>query len=237
MINKVIPILGLFFLTLSCKETKTIIVANHLVDCEGVAPQKCMLIKESLSEEWTYFYDTIEGFDYEEGFIYELEVAVNQIENPAADGSSLQYSLLKILSKKEKQVVSQNMARSINIQQHEVQDIVYEASTRGSFFQVKINKDLIQRTKDRSLQKISSNKCSKEDWKALLSAIKNIQLEKINALTVPSDKRSTDAALHAKLMIITKTNTYTSIAFDHGNPPIEIKQLVNTILSLSESIE
>lgn len=237
MINKVILWFGLVLLMLSCTDTKTIIVANHLADCEGVAPQKCMLIKESSAGEWIYFYDTIEGFEYEEGYTYELEVSISEIKNPQADGSSLKYSLVKIVSKKQDQNVSQNMTHSLTVQQHEVQYIIYEASTRGSFFQVKINKELIQKTKDRSLQKITSKKCSKEEWGSFLSAIHKIQLEKINTLTVPSDKRASDAALHAKLKIITKTNTYTSVGFDHGNPPEEIKQLVNTILSLSESIE
>ncbi len=230
-------ILSLVFLFSSCQETKQIYIASHLTDCEGVAPQKCMLIKSRPSEEWSYFYDTIEGFSYEEGYFYELEVAVTRIENPPADGSSLQYSLLKILSKEKDQTVGQNMTHSTPIQQQEVSDIVYEASTRGSFFQIKINKDLIQKTKDRSLKEINSKKCSKEDWDTILSFLKNTPIEKIGDLTPPTDKRATDAALHAKLKIITKTNTYTSIGFDHGNPPDEIKQLVKTILSLSESIE
>ncbi len=230
-------ILSLVFLFSSCQETKKIYIASHLTDCEGVAPQKCMLIKSRPSEDWTYFYDTIEGFNYEEGYSYELEVAVTRIENPPADGSSLQYSLLKILSKQKDQTVGQNMTHSTPIQQQEVSDIVYEASTRGSFFQIKINKDLIQKTKDRSLQKINSKTCSKQDWTTLLSLLETIPLEEINTLTPPTDKRATDAALHAKLKIITKTNTYTSIGFDHGNPPEKIKQLVNTMLSLVESIE
>jgi hypothetical protein len=71
------------------------------VDCVGVDPQKCLLYKENLADKWTYFYDTIEGFEYEEGYTYEIEVAVTKIDNPPADGSSLQYVLVKIISKEK----------------------------------------------------------------------------------------------------------------------------------------
>ena len=54
------------------------------------------------SEEWSNFYDEIEGFQYEEGYVYELKVRVEEIENPPMDGSSLRYILIEVLSKKEK---------------------------------------------------------------------------------------------------------------------------------------
>ncbi len=235
--NKFVLLLSLLFLFSSCKETKQVYIASHIVDCIGVGPQKCMLYKESPSDEWTYFYDTIEGFEYEEGYNYKLEVAVSHIKNPPVDGSSLRYTLIKISSKEKDQEMSQNIIDSTISQQEKIVNVVYEASTRGSFFQVKINKDLIEKTKDRNLKETNSVKCSKENWETILSFIKNIQLEKINTLKSPTGKRASDAALHAKLKIITQTQTYTSVGFDHGNPPKEIKQLVKTILSLSESIE
>ena len=78
---------------------KTLFIAPQLADCTGVGPQKCMLIKEGLEDEWTYFYDQIEGFKYEEGFTYELLVNEIQVPNPAADASSIRYELNNIVSK------------------------------------------------------------------------------------------------------------------------------------------
>ncbi len=101
--SKFLLFFNIIVLFSSCQETKRIFIANHLVDCEGVAPQKCMLIKENLADEWTYFYDTIDGFEYEEGYSYEIEVVVTKVENPLADASTLQYSLVKLLSKEKKQ--------------------------------------------------------------------------------------------------------------------------------------
>lgn len=91
-------------MTLACnssamQDSKIIYVAPQLADCTGVGPQKCMLVKEALDDEWTYFYDQIEGFSYEEGYTYELLVEINTVDNPPADGSSLKYTLKELISK------------------------------------------------------------------------------------------------------------------------------------------
>ena len=80
-------------------ELKTIYVGASLVDCTGVAPQKCMQVKDSPDGEYTLFYDQIDGFTFEEGYEYELKVSVEQVENPPADGSSLKYTLVEEVSK------------------------------------------------------------------------------------------------------------------------------------------
>ena len=80
-------------------QSKMLIIADHLENCVGVGPQSCMLVKENPEDEWTYFYDQIQGFQYEEGFTYELLVDIIPVENPAADASSLRYELKNIISK------------------------------------------------------------------------------------------------------------------------------------------
>jgi heat shock protein HslJ len=77
---------------------KTIFVGPAMVDCVGVAPQQCLLIKERLDDEWQLWYDSIEGFDYEEGFLYELLVEEQTVEDPPADASSLVLKLKEIIS-------------------------------------------------------------------------------------------------------------------------------------------
>ena len=78
---------------------KTFYVGAEQVDCVGVGPQKCLLVKENVEDEYTYFYDNIGGFDWEAGYEYELLVSVTDIENPPADGSSLSYELVELVSK------------------------------------------------------------------------------------------------------------------------------------------
>jgi hypothetical protein len=97
------------FCFLSCENNniiqennKTITVASKKVDCVGVGPQTCLLIKKENQESWTYFYDTIIGFEYEEGFEYEILVSERNIKNPPQDASSIETTLITIISKIEK---------------------------------------------------------------------------------------------------------------------------------------
>ena len=80
---------------------KTLFVGPEQVDCVGVAPQKCLLVKETPDADYTFFYDSIDGFEWEAGYEYELLVRVTEVENPPADGSSLRYELVEIVSKTE----------------------------------------------------------------------------------------------------------------------------------------
>ena len=74
-------------------------VAPNRVACTGEAPRRCLLVRNSPDQEWTYFYDTIEGFTYEEGFHYRLSVDRQRVARPPADGSSYRYRLLRVISK------------------------------------------------------------------------------------------------------------------------------------------
>lgn len=79
-------------------------VNSYKVDCNGVGPMKCMLIQKGetlLEEQWENFYAQIEGFDYEPGFMYKLLVQEEELENAPADASSLKYTLIEILEKKQ----------------------------------------------------------------------------------------------------------------------------------------
>jgi hypothetical protein len=85
--------------SLSKKEHQLWYVADHRVDCIGEGAFQCMLIKEKPEEEWTIFYGDIQGFDYEEGYEYVIEVSIKKIDKPIEDGASLKYTLVKIWHK------------------------------------------------------------------------------------------------------------------------------------------
>lgn len=78
---------------------KILYVGPERVDCVGVAPQQCYLVKENLADEWSYLYDEIDGFDYEPGYLYEIRLLEEPVENPPADASSIRRSLLEIVSR------------------------------------------------------------------------------------------------------------------------------------------
>ena len=92
-------------------EVMTVFIGPDLIDCEGEGPQKCMLVKENQEDDWGLFYDRIEGFDYEEGYNYEITVGVEDVPNPPAGGSSNRWILLELISKTpvEKSVASTSL--------------------------------------------------------------------------------------------------------------------------------
>lgn len=59
----------------------------------------CIQIKASRDAEWQLYYDQIEGFTYEPGFEYELQVREEPIENPPADGSSRKLILIAVVNR------------------------------------------------------------------------------------------------------------------------------------------
>lgn len=62
-------------------------------------PTECMLVKEEGELEYSYLdFGGIKGFDYVRGHEYELEVRKTTLANPPADGSSIAYTLLRIIS-------------------------------------------------------------------------------------------------------------------------------------------
>lgn len=96
-----LPVL-LVFSSCSTQNAVRYTVASRTADCVGVAPQKCLLIKKGDSKEWEFFYSQIEGFSYEEGYEYVLDVKETKLENVPADASSTKYELVKEISKTAK---------------------------------------------------------------------------------------------------------------------------------------
>lgn len=79
-------------------------VNSRKVDCIGVGPMKCLQVQKGQnrdSGDWEFFYDQIDGFDFEEGYLYKLIVKEEErsaSETPA-DASSINYKLVKLLEK------------------------------------------------------------------------------------------------------------------------------------------
>jgi len=83
-------------------------------DCQGVAKQKCYLVKYHNSKDWEFFYATLENFNYEEGHRYRVLVKRTAIPNPPADAPSYRYEVLKVLKKTT--VKTQNNETAVNNQ-------------------------------------------------------------------------------------------------------------------------
>ncbi|WBL44603.1 DUF4377 domain-containing protein [Algoriphagus halophytocola] len=77
---------------------ETWFINSAKVDCTGAGPMKCLQIQkgeEIQSGEWMFFYDSIEGFDYVPGHIYQIKVRVSDKEGEIPmDASSKKYELV-----------------------------------------------------------------------------------------------------------------------------------------------
>ena len=74
----------------------------------GNFPQLVYLVQEGEEiggEKWEYFYDEISGFDFEPGYIYQLRVKKEVVDDPPQDASRFRYILLDVRSKEK---VSEN---------------------------------------------------------------------------------------------------------------------------------
>jgi hypothetical protein len=79
---------------------RVIYIGPEQVDCVGVGPQKCLLTRDSPSDDWQLLYHGIIGFSYEAGYEYKLLVKRRRIENPPQDASSIELRLVRVLEKK-----------------------------------------------------------------------------------------------------------------------------------------
>lgn len=77
---------------------RTLIVQHHGAECMGMAPQLCLLMREPGGTEFLRSYGGIEGFAYEWGYTYEIEIEEHRVPNPPADGSSIRRVLRAIES-------------------------------------------------------------------------------------------------------------------------------------------
>jgi hypothetical protein len=82
-------------------EMLTLQIDSRYQDCVGVGPMKCLRVKENDASNWQLFYGAIEGFTYEPGYSYTVQVSRETISDPPADGSSYRYKLLQIVSQQK----------------------------------------------------------------------------------------------------------------------------------------
>lgn len=113
--------------------------------------------------------------------------------------------------------------------------IIYQATSRASFEYIQVSKTEISITEDRSLKSMNSYKCEHDDWSILNKLLNDIDVEHLDALKAPTDKRLYDGAAHATLFVIKGDVSMMTPTFDHGAPPQEIEVLVNKVLSMAEN--
>ena len=116
----------------------------------------------------------------------------------------------------------------------DITEITYTASTRGYFYQVKVMPTMMQVRMDRRSEDGQIYPIEIEDWDALLSLIEAIELKKLDDIEPSTSWQEVDRAPMAGLVVETIEKKFESPSFDHGNPPEEIRPLVEALLELAE---
>jgi hypothetical protein len=104
---------------------------NHFkIECYGFDISPCFRTRSSLEEEWVKFYDQIEGFDYEWGYVYKLKVRVYELHDSSEtpeDASRYKYILDEVISK-EQQPTSNTFDFAVSRSYGPIQIIVEQAT-------------------------------------------------------------------------------------------------------------
>ena len=118
-----------------------------------------------------------------------------------------------------------------------IESFSYETFTRGSttMYTVTPEQIKVKSTGVNAMENIIN--INKTEWSAILKTASSIDISKMSQLKSPTDSRASDAALHAILSVRKNDTIYKTNSFDHGNPPTEVKPLVEAILRLAENVE
>jgi hypothetical protein len=84
---------------MAAEDGLTLEVAEAQVTCLTMVPTACLLVRESGGREFVAFSTPISGFVHESGYRYRLRVSRHHVANPPADGSSVEYRLVRVESK------------------------------------------------------------------------------------------------------------------------------------------
>ena len=106
--------------------------------------------------------------------------------------------------------------------------IIYKAHTRGTAIEIRVEENTIKYQKN---GKELEFKLSEGEVGRLEELIKKINLNDIETLKSPTNRRYNDSALIASFVIEVEGKKYTSLTFDAGSPPMELKKLEDLLYS------
>ncbi|WP_299618074.1 hypothetical protein [uncultured Tenacibaculum sp.] len=112
-----------------------------------------------------------------------------------------------------------------------IKEILFSAHTRGTSKSISVVElqAIFKNNGNTSIFTITD-----KEKKQLLELIKKLNLKSISQIEAPSNKRHSDGTLHASLTIKTNKESFTSSDFDDGNPPAELKDIINLLQTFSQ---
>ena len=113
--------------------------------------------------------------------------------------------------------------------------ITYTTRSRGSFEYIDISESKITYATDPYLKTIKTAACNKKDWQDIKRLLREIDTKLLSTLKAPTDKRLYDGAAHTTFSVREGDVVFVTPTFDEGEPPAQIKKLVNKVLSIKEN--
>lgn len=77
-----------------------LVISSEMIQCEGEMIYPCFQAKKETDPYWTMTIDYIEGFEFEPGIEYVLDLNIEHISQPKQDASSVKYTLVQIVEKR-----------------------------------------------------------------------------------------------------------------------------------------
>ncbi|MCG9130996.1 DUF4377 domain-containing protein [Candidatus Poribacteria bacterium] len=104
----ILPITLIFlFVIIGCgrgEHIETLIIGPYKTTCVGAFEQECYLEFNEENQRWEFFYEGIEGFEFEPGFIWTLKVSLHEREEGIQDVGRYAYRLVAVIDKEEASV-------------------------------------------------------------------------------------------------------------------------------------
>lgn len=110
--------------------------------------------------------------------------------------------------------------------------VSYKAASRGFFLDITVKGDSLSIiTTNRGEPKIS--KLTSAQVQEIYDVVSTIDFSSLSKIEPPSKKHQFDGASPASFHIEANGEYYQTQAFDHGNPPKELKSIIDTLLSFN----
>ena len=113
--------------------------------------------------------------------------------------------------------------------------IKYKNHTRGYYKEYIFTKKRIKIYLNYQKTQFLEKDITPEMWQKCIDLVANLNLDEFKKLKSPSNIRQTDGVQHGELSLEIKDKNFKHTCyFDHGNPPAQLKDLVNYLLSISD---
>ena len=88
------------------EHTEILIIGPYKTTCQGFmfSEQECFLEFNEESNQWEFFYESIQGFDFQPGFRYTLKVSLHERPEEIQDVGRYAYRLVEVISKEKASV-------------------------------------------------------------------------------------------------------------------------------------